>query len=101
MKTIPGLGIIIVAGGSSSRYGQKNDKITVIFRARGKGKLNFRVLRKNRTQTISNMEINSDNWKDYKFTFQRPGDKKEEQHLIVWPSVKGDGYIDMDDIYLR
>ena len=24
MKTIPGLGIIIVAGGSSSRYGQKN-----------------------------------------------------------------------------
>ena len=84
-----------------SRYGQKNDKITVIFRARGKGKLNFRVLRKNRAQTISNMEINSDNWKDYKFTFQRPGDKKEEQHLIVWPSVKGNGYIDMDDIYLR
>ena len=86
---------------SGGRYGQKNDKITVIFRARGKGKLNFRVLRKNRAQTISNMEINSDNWKDYKFTFQRPGDKSEEQHLIVWPSVKGDGYIDMDDIYLR
>ncbi|MBO4305273.1 MAG: DUF4838 domain-containing protein [Lentisphaeria bacterium] len=84
-----------------SAYALKNDEITVVYRAQGKGTLNFRVLRKNTSQTIHKDEIDSADWKSFKFTFKRPGDKKEEQALILWPAVKGENYIDVDDIYLR
>ena len=84
-----------------SRYGQKSDEITVVFRARGKGTVKFLVLRKNKAQTVRTMVIDSANWKNYKFTSKRPGDKSEEHSLTLWPTVKGENYIDVDDIYLR
>ena len=71
------------------------------FRARGKGKLGFRVLRKNLAKVVHTEEIDSPDWKDHKFTFRRPGEKKEDQYLVLWPSVKNGDHIDVDDLYLR
>ena len=87
-----------------SNYTLKKGEYTVVYRARGKGTLQFRVLANNTTVTIHNEKIDTGNWKTFRFTFTPPANKnskKTYQGLVLWPQGKDKTYIDVDDIFLR
>ncbi len=87
-----------------SNYTLKKGEYTVVYRARGKGTLQFRVLANNTTVTLHNEKIDTGNWKTFRFTFTPPANKnskKTYQGLVLWPQGKDKSYIDVDDIYLR
>ena len=84
-----------------SNHDIRNDEITVVYRARGRGSLRFCALVKGKALQLHTQEVDSKEWKNFKFTFKRPGDKDRHQGLVLWPNVKSGDFIDVDDIYLR
>ena len=86
-------------------YNIKEGKIVVSCRLRGKGQITFELLRYTAkwsgcgSKKLKTIEVNHKEWKNYSFTFDRPGDKTENQAFTVWPTGK-DSEIDVDDVLL-
>ena len=86
-------------------YGIKKGEIIVSCRMRGKGSITFEVLRYNAKwrncggAKLKTITLDHPEWRNYTFTFTRPGDKTEHQAFTLWPVGKN-SQIDVDDVLL-